>query len=81
MMAAFGPFWAERWVYGLWLAFVAAFAVLDLGIALSGGQRGERGVVGCVQSRKPGMCWPSGVYSACKLQWHFTCGFHFRHRL
>ena len=40
---------------------------------------GERGLVGCVQGRELGA--PSEVYPAEKLQWHFTCGFDFRHSL
>ena len=36
--------------------------------------------VGCVQSREFGVrTSPSEVYPAGKLQWHFTCGFDFRH--
>ena len=36
--------------------------------------------MGSVQSRELGtLAPPSEVYYAGKLQWHFTCGFDFRH--
>ena len=36
--------------------------------------------MGCVESRELGAhASPSEVYPARKLQWHFTCGFDFRH--
>ena len=71
------PFWAGMRVCGLWLAFVAGFAVLGLGWPFPGGG-GGCGL--CPKSR----AWhapasPSGVYPTGKLQWHFTCGFHCRH--
>ena len=38
------------------------------------------GVVHCAQSRElRARTSPSKVYPAGKPQWHFTCGFHFRH--
>ena len=77
----------------LWLPFVADFAVLGglmvsvwtmgsfwPGLALSGLWE----AYGCVQSRELAACMralPSKTYPAGKLQWHFTCGFNFRHNL
>ena len=56
--------------HSLWLPFVAAFPALGVLLAVSK-----------VESLAQAPALPSGVYPAGKLQWHFTCGFDFRHSL
>ena len=77
--------------HGLWSLFIAGFTVLKGLLVVPVGTMGYfspshklfKAVgepMGSVQSRELGtLAPPSEVYYAGKLQWHFTCGFDFRH--
>ena len=65
-------------IYGDVYWLLCVFVCVCVCVCVGGG--GWGGLVVCVQSREPGACaLPSDVYPAGKLQWHFTCGFDFRH--
>ena len=77
--------------HGLWSLFITGFAVLKRLLVVPVGTTGYfspshkhfKAVgesMGFVQSRELGtLAPPSEIYYAGKLQWHFTCGFDFRH--
>ena len=83
------PFQGCWGVYGLWLRLRAgrvrlSFRGLSCWESVIGvfGRLGEGGgeLMGCIQSRElGGRASSSQVHPATKLQWHFTCGFSFRH--
>ena len=79
--------------HGLWLPFLAAFALLRGLLMVPVGSMGPfwpgdrpfqavGELLGYVQNRELSpRASPSKVFPAGKLQWHFTCGFNFRHSL